>query len=64
MPRRLVNSMMVFTDRLPGTLPEKREMRNRCEDMVAQIQLERGAIPALFMTLTCAVNQWSALVQC
>ena len=62
--------MTTSTANIPGSLGEKRFMRQRLESFVDQKEQEtvdvnenlgRGRLPAGFCTLTCAIYRWSSL---
>ena len=62
--------MITSTANIPGSLGEKRSMRQRLESFVDQKEQEtadvnenmgRGRLPAGFCTLTCAIYRWSSL---
>ena len=66
----LVQQMSTATSRLPGSVGERRKMRQELESMVHQLEAEtadsgenagRGRIPAGFCTLTCPVYKWRQL---
>ena len=68
--RNLVQQMSSATSKLPGSVGERRKMRQELEAMVHQIETETadngenggaGRIPAGFSTLTCAVYKWEQL---
>ena len=68
--KNLVQQMSTATSRLPGSVGERRKMRQELEAMVHQVEAETtdaggnvGAerIPAGFCTLTCPVYKWSQL---
>ena len=68
--RNLVQQMSVATSQLPGSVGERRKMRQELEGMVHQIEAETadlgynngaGIIPAGFCTLTCPVYKWQQL---
>ena len=70
MLRNLVQQMSVATSQLPGSVGERRKMRQELEAMVHQIEAETadlgynngaGIIPAGFCTLTCLVYKWEQL---
>ena len=66
----LVQQMSTATNRLPGSVGERRKMRQELEAMVHQLEAEtadagenagRGRIPGGFCTLTCPVYKWRQL---
>ena len=66
----LVQQMSTATSKLPGSVGERRKMRQELEAMVHQVEAETadagenagaGRIPAGFCTLTCPVYKWSQL---
>ena len=66
----LVQQMSSVSNVIPGTVGERREMRQELEAMVHQVEAETadlgmnagaGRIPAGFCTLTCAVYKWAQL---
>ena len=66
----LVGQMSTSTGRLPGSVGERRKMRQQLEGMVNQIEAEtadqkekgrQGRIPGGFCTLTCPVYKWEQL---
>jgi hypothetical protein len=68
--RNLVQQMSTATNQLPGSIGERRLMRQELEAMVYQIEAETadigenagaGRIPAGFCTLTCPVYKWKQL---
>ena len=68
--RNLVQQMSTATNQLPGSIGERRKMRQQLEAMVHQIEAETadlgenagaGRIPAGFCTLTCPVYKWRQL---
>ena len=68
--KNLVQQMSTATNQLPGSVGERRKMRQHLEAMVHQIEAETadlglnggaGIIPAGFCTLTCPVYKWSQL---
>jgi hypothetical protein len=68
--RNLVQQMSTATNQLPGSVGERRKMRQQLEAMVYQIEAETadqgenagaGRIPAGFCTLTCPVYKWTQL---
>ena len=68
--KSLVTQMSTATSRLPGSVGERRKMRQELESMVHQLEAETadagenaggGRIPAGFCTLTCAVYKWKQL---
>ena len=68
--RELVQQMSSATDAIPGSIGERRKMRQELEAMVHQVEAETadlgmnggaGRIPSGFCTLTCAVYKWAQL---
>ena len=68
--RDLVQQMSTSTSRLPGSVGERRNMRQKLDGMVNQIEAEtadqkenggQGRIPGVFCTLTCPVYKWQQL---
>ena len=68
--RELVQQMSSATNLIPGSIGERRKMRQELDAMVHQIEAETadlgenagaGRIPAGFCTLTCAVYKWQQL---
>ena len=68
--KNLVQQMSSATSKLPGSVGERRKMRQELEAMVHQIETETadngenagaGRIPAGFSTMTCAVYKWEQL---
>jgi len=68
--KNLVSQMSTATSRLPGSVGERRKMRQELEAMVHQVEAETadagenagaGRIPAGFCTLTCPVYKWRQL---
>lgn len=68
--RNLVQQMSSATCKLPGSVGERRKMRQELESMVHQLETESadndenagaGRIPAGFCTLTCAIYKWEQL---
>ncbi len=68
--KNLVQQMSSATSKLPGSVGERRKMRQELESMVNQIETETadngenggaGRIPAGFSTMTCAVYKWEQL---
>ena len=66
----LVRQMSTLTSQMPGSVGERRKMRQELEAMVHQIEAETadagenggaGRIPAGFCTLTCPVYKWEQL---
>ena len=66
----LVGQMSTSTSRMPGSVGERRSMRQKLEGMVNQIEAEtadqkenggQGRIPGGFCTLTCPVYKWEQL---
>ena len=68
--RELVQQMSTVTNLIPGSIGERRKMRQELEAMVHQIEAETadtgmnggaGRIPSGFCTLTCSVYKWAQL---
>ena len=68
--RELVQQMSTVTNLIPGSIGERRKMRQQLEAMVHQIEAETadfgmnggaGRIPSGFCTLTCSVYKWAQL---
>ena len=68
--KNLVQQMSTATNRLPGSVGERRKMRQELESLVHQLEAETadanenagaGRIPAGFCTLTCSVYKWHQL---
>jgi hypothetical protein len=68
--RKVVQQMATAASNIPGTMGERRAMRQKLESLVDQKEAEtveeyetlgRGRLPAAFSTLTCAVYKWSQL---
>ena len=68
--KNLVQQMSSATSKLPGSVGERRKMRQELEAMVHQIETETadngehagaGRIPAASSTMTCAVYKWEQL---
>ena len=68
--RELVQQMSTATNAIPGSIGERRKMRQELEAMVHQVEAETadlgmnggaGRIPSGFCTLTCAVYKWAQL---
>ena len=68
--REFVQHMSSITNMIPGSIGERRKMRQELEAMVHQVEAETtdigmnggaGRIPAGFCTLTCAVYKWAQL---
>ncbi len=68
--RELVQQMSTVTNLIPGSIGERRKMRQDLEAMVHQIEAESadfgmnggaGRIPSGFCTLTCPVYKWAQL---
>jgi hypothetical protein len=68
--KKIVQQMTTSTANIPGSLGEKRFMRQCLESFVDQKEQEtadvnenlgRGRLPAGFCTLTCAIYRWSSL---
>ena len=68
--RNLVQQMSSATSKLPGSVGERRNMRQELESMVHHVETETadngenagaGRIPAGFCTLTCAIYKWEQL---
>ena len=68
--RDLVQQMSTATNGIPGSVGERREMRQDLEDMVHQVEAETadlgmngsaGRYPSGFCTLSCAVYKWAQL---
>ena len=68
--KNLVQQMSSATNQLPGSIGERRKMRQELEAMVHQIEAETadvgenagaGRVPAGFCTLTCPVYKWQQL---
>ena len=68
--RGLVQQMSTATNTIPGSIGERRKMRQELEAMVHQVEAETadlgmnggaGRIPSGFCTLTCAVYKWAQL---
>ena len=66
----LVSQMSTSTSKLPGSVGERRNMRQKLDAMVNQIEAEtadqreqggEGRIPGAFCTLTCPVYKWEQL---
>ena len=66
----LVSQMSTSTARMPGSVGERRHMRQKLDAMVHQIESEtadqnenggQGRIPGGFCTLTCPVYKWEQL---
>ena len=67
---KVVQQMATAASNIPGTMGERRTMRQRLESMVDQKEAEtveeyetlgRGRLPAAFATLTCSVYKWAQL---
>ena len=70
--KNLLQQMSTATNNLPGSVGERRKMRQELEAMVHQIEAETtdagenggaGRIPAGFCTLTCPVYKWHQLYE-
>jgi hypothetical protein len=68
--KNLLQQMSTATNNLPGSVGERRTMRQQLEAMVHQKEAETadagenggaGRIPAGFCTLTCPVYKWHQL---
>ena len=68
--RELVQHMSTATNLIPGSIGERRNMRQELEAMVHQVEAETadfgmnggaGRIPSGFCTLTCSVYKWAQL---
>ena len=68
--KKIVQQMTTSTANIPGSLGEKRSMRQSLEAFVDQKEQEtadvnenmgRGRLPAGFCTLTCAIYRWASL---
>ena len=68
--RELVQQMSTVTNLIPGSIGERRKMRQELEAMVHQIEAETadtgmnggaGRIPSGFCMLTCSVYKWAQL---
>ena len=68
--KNLVQQMSSATSQLPGSVGERRKMRQELENMVHQLEAETadngenggaGRMPAGFCTLTCPVYKWHQL---
>ena len=68
--RELVQQMSSVSNVIPGSVGERRKMRQELEAMVHQVEAETadlgmnggaGRIPSGFCTLTCAVYKWEQL---
>ena len=68
--RKLVQQMSSVSGNIPGSVGERRIMRQELESMVDQIETETadsgenggaGRLPAGFCTLTCPVYKWEQL---
>ena len=68
--RELVQQMSTVTNLIPGSIGERRKMRQELEAMVHQVEAETadlgmnggaGRIPSGFCTLTCSVYKWAQL---
>jgi hypothetical protein len=68
--QKIVQQMTTSTANIPGSLGQKRFMRQCLESLVDQKEQEtadvnenlgRGRLPAGFCTLTCAIYRWSSL---
>ena len=68
--RELVQQMSSATSAIPGSVGERRNMRQELEAMVHQVEAETadlgmnggaGRIPSGFCTLICAVYKWAQL---
>ena len=68
--RDLVSQMSTCTSKMPGSVGERRNMRQKLDGMVNQIEAEtadqqenggQGRIPGAFCTLTCPVYKWEQL---
>ena len=68
--RDLVQHMSTATNLIPGSIGERRKMRQELEAMVHQVEAETadlgmnggaGRIPSGFCTLTCSVYKWEQL---
>ena len=66
----LVSQMSTSTSKMPGSVGERRNMRQKLDGMVNQIEVEtddqnenggQGRIPGAFCTLTCPVYKWEQL---
>ena len=66
----MVQQMSTVTNQIPGSIGERRDMRQQLEAMVHQIEAETadlgmnggaGRIPSGFCTLTCSVYKWAQL---
>ena len=66
----MVQQMSTLTNQIPGSIGERRDMRQQLEAMVHQIEAETadlgmnggaGRIPSGFCTLTCSVYKWAQL---
>ena len=70
--KKVVQQMSTVARSIPGSVGERKFMRQMLESMVDQIESEtadrgeqggRGRLPAGFCTLTCAVYKWSQLFE-
>ena len=67
--RKLVQQMSTVSSNIPGSIGERRKMRQELEAMVDQVEAETagahdnhaGRLPAGFCTLTCPVYKWAQL---
>ena len=68
--RELVQQMPGVTNLIPGSIGERRKMRQELNAMVHQVEAETadlgvnggaGRIPSGFCTLTCSVYTWAQL---
>ena len=71
--KNLIQQMSSATSGLPGSVGERRNMRQQLQAMVHQIEAETadadenggaGRVPAGFCTLTCPVYKWHQLHDC
>ena len=68
--KQLVQQLSSVTNMIPGSIGERRQLRQHLEAMVHQVETEAadlgmngggGRIPAGLCTLTCAAYKWSQL---
>ena len=67
MRKEVVQQMSTVARAIPGSVGERKDMRQKLESMVDQIETEsadagenggRGRLPAGFCTFTCAIYKW------
>ena len=72
MRKKVVQQMSTVARAIPGSVGERKDMRQKLESMVDQLETEsadagehggRGRLPAGFCTFTCAIYKWQQLFE-